>query len=100
MSATCSTPWHSRGHGRRWSPPLPHLLSTTGEAIRPTPAAPWTTPPLSPSPSPRARRGKNRPRPPSPLPRRLAAIDDDGPRNVSIESAGDDFITSEEKPCP
>src|ERR1041385_4375963 len=52
MSATCSTPCRSRGHGRPWSPPLPHLLPPAMDPIRPTPRTPWTPPHLH-SPPPR-----------------------------------------------
>src|ERR1041385_6727609 len=54
-SATCSTPWRSRGHGRRWSPPLPHLLPTIRAGIS-------TPPPHSPPPPRLPRVGERTPR--------------------------------------
>src|ERR1041385_6570516 len=47
-----SAPCRRRGHGRPWSPPLPHLLPPAMDPISPTPRTPWTPPHLH-SPPPR-----------------------------------------------
>src|ERR1041385_6570515 len=76
MSATCSTPCRRRGHGRPWSPPLPHLLPPPLDPTTPTPRTPPPPPPPRQAPprlgavSPPWPRAPLEPSPPSPAPSR------------------------------